>query len=82
MKKRIRKKFASLDASGVQEIARMQEYITNLEYCLWWLALFTDHKENLEFMPLFTESGSREEFCIRKIYDFIKEHRKKKEENK
>ena len=75
-------KIYAIDASGVNEIARMQEYITNLKDCLWWLATFTECKENIEFMPMFTESGSREEFCIRRIYDFIKEHRGNKEENK
>lgn len=74
MNKRQRKKFASLDSSGVREIARMQEYITNLENCIWRMAMFTEGKDDLQFMPMFTESGSREEFCIRKICDFIKKH--------
>lgn len=80
MNKRQRKKFATLDASGVKEIARMQDYITNLENCIWRMAMATEGKDDLSSMPIFTESGSREEFSIRKIYDFIKEHKVRRDE--
>ena len=77
MSKRLRKKkAAAITADGVREIARMQEYITNLENCLWRMAMCTEGKDDLQFMPMFTETGSREEFCIIKICDFIKEHKK------
>ena len=80
MNKRQRKKFATLDASGVKEIARMQDYITNLENCIWRMAMATEGKDDLSSMPIFTESGSREEFSIRKFYDFIKEHKVRRDE--
>ena len=76
MSKRLRKKkVAAFTADGVREIARMQEYITDLENCLWKMAMCTEGKDDLRFMPMFTERGSREEFCIRKICEFIKEHK-------
>ena len=65
----------AITADGVKEIARMQEYITNLENCLWRMAMCTEGKDDLRFMPMFTENGSREELCIRKICEFIKEHK-------
>lgn len=81
-KKRQRKKFASLDASGVQEIARMQEYITNLENCFWSLAMTIDGKDNANTVIKFTEKDSCTEWAVNKIYEFVKEHREKKEEDK
>lgn len=73
-------RFNAIDESGVKEIARMQEYITNLENLLWRIAMFAKGKDKLEFMPVFTERGSREDFCIRNICDFIKKHNQLLEE--
>ena len=82
MKKRIRKKFASLDASGVKEIARMQEYITNLENFLWRMAMTIEGRDNGEMIVLFTEEGSPTRHATNVIYDFIKEKLKNNKEEK
>ena len=81
MSKRLRKKkAAAITADGVKEIARMQEYITNLENCLWRIALYTDGKDDPSFMKLFVEGGSCEYWCIKQICDFIKKHNQLLEE--
>ena len=79
MNKRQRKKFASIDASGVKEVAEMQRYIDNLENYLWRMAMFIEGKDNGATVLRFTEHDSTTDWATTKIYDFIKEH---KEENK
>lgn len=75
MKKRQRKKFESIDASGVKEIAEMQRYIDNLENALWRMAMFADGKDCPRTMISFAERGSNTEFAINKIYDFIEKQK-------
>ena len=74
-------RFNAIDASGVKEIARMQEYITNLENCFWSLAMTIDGKDNAKTVIKFTEKDSWTEWAVEKVYKFIKEHRENKEEN-
>lgn len=75
MKKRQRKKkAAAITADGVNEIARMQEYITNLENFIWRIAMMIDGKDNAEFIVRFTEPNSATDFATTRIYDFIKGH--------
>ena len=71
MKKRIRKKYAAIDASGVKEIARMQEYITDLENYIWCMAMAVDGKDNAKSVIKFTEPDSTTEWAVNKIYKFI-----------
>lgn len=80
MKKRQRKKFASMDASGVREIAKMQRYIDNLENYLWRMAMFIKGRDNWKTVLDFTENGSATNFATTAIYNFIKEHKGKIEE--
>lgn len=80
MKKRQRKKFASIDASGVKEIAEMQRYIDNMENYLWRMAMFIKGQDDGRTVLDFTERGSATNFATTAIYDFIKEHRGKIEE--
>ena len=79
IKKRQKKKFAAIDESGIKEIARMQEYITNLENCLWCFAMTIDGKDNAKSVIKFTEKDSVTEWAVGKIYDFIMVHREKKQ---
>ena len=78
MKKRQRKKFASIDASGVKEIAEMQRYIDNLENYLWRMAMFIEGRDDVGMIIEFTEGETK--YATTKIYNFIKEHRGKIEE--
>lgn len=78
MKKRQRKKFASIDASGVKEIAKMQRYIDDLENCFWCFAMTIDGKDNAKTVIKFTEKDSVTEWAVEKIYNFIKEHKEAK----
>lgn len=78
MNKRQRKKFATIDASGVKEIAEMQRYIDSLENYLWSMAMFIDGKDNAKTVIKFSEKGSVTEWAVEKIYGFVKEHRKEK----
>lgn len=80
MKKRQRKKFASIDASGVKEIAAMQRYIDDLENYLWRMAMFIKGRDDGKTVLDFTEKGSATDFATTAIYDFIKEHNGKIEE--
>lgn len=80
MKKRQRKKFESIDASGVREIAEMQRYIDNLENYLWRMAMSIEGKDNGETVLRFTEQDCTTDWATTKIYKFIKEHRGKIEE--
>ena len=75
-----RKKFESLDASGVKEIAEMQRYIDNLENYLWRMAMFIEGKDNGETGLKFTGCDTATDFATTKIYNFIKEHNGKIEE--
>lgn len=79
MKKRQRKKFASIDASGVKEIAEMQRYIDNLENYLWRMAMFINGKDEGKTVLDFTERGSTTYFATTEIYNFIKEHKEEKQ---
>lgn len=74
MKKRQRKKFASMDASGVKEIASMQNRIDDLENALWRLAMMTEGKDDCRSLVKFTDVGSIVEVAMEKLYDFIKKH--------
>lgn len=76
MKKRQRKKFASIDASGVKEIAEMQRYIDNLENYLWRMAMMIDGMDNGGAIIEFTEGTAK--YATTKIYNFIKEHKEEK----
>ena len=80
MKKRQRKKFASIDASGVKEIAEMQRYIDNLENYLWRMAMFIEGRDDGETVLRFTKRDSTAEWATTKIYNFIKGHKGKIEE--
>lgn len=80
MKKRQRKKFASIDASGVKEIAEMQRYIDNLENYLWRMAMFIKGQDDGRTVLDFTERDSTTQFATIAIYNFIKEHKGKIEE--
>ena len=74
MEKRQRKKFASMDASGVKEIASMQNRIDDLENALWRLAMMTEGKDDCRSLVKFTDVGSIVEVAMEKLYDFIKKH--------
>lgn len=74
MKKRQRKKFASMDASGVKEIASMQNRIDDLENALWRLAMMTEGKDDCRSLVKFTDVGSIVEVAMEKLCDFIKKH--------
>lgn len=63
-----------LEDIGVKEIARMQEYITNLENFLWRMSMMIEGKDDGKFILRFTESDSATDFATTKIYEFIKEH--------
>lgn len=76
MKKRQRKKFASIDASVVKEIAEMQRYIDNLENYLWRMAMMIDGMDNGGAIIEFTEGATK--YATTKIYNFIKEHKENK----
>lgn len=80
MKKRQRKKFASIDASGVKEIAEMQRYIDNLENYLWRMYMFINGQDDGKTVLHFTEKDSVTDFATTAIYNFIKEHKGKIEE--
>ena len=73
MKKRQRKKFASIDASGVKEIAEMQWKIDKLEDAIKRLHFCI---LGLDDMNSYVLTGdSIVDFDLKKIYDFIKEHK-------
>ena len=76
MKKRQRKKFASIDASGVKEIAAMQRYITELENYLWRMAMFIEGRDDVGMIIEFAEGETK--YATTKIYNFIKEHKEEK----
>lgn len=78
MKKRQRKKFESIDASGVKEIAEMQRYIDNLENYLWRMAMFIKGKDDGKTVVNFTGEDSPTNFATNTIYNFIKEHKEEK----
>lgn len=78
MKKRQRKKFASIDASGVKEIAEMQWYIDKLEDAINRLHFCILGQDDMNFYVL--TGDSIVDFDLKKIYDFIKEHKGKIEE--
>lgn len=80
MKKRQRKKFASIDASGVKEIAEMQRYIDNLENYIWRMAMFIKGRDDGKTVLDFTEKGSATNFATTAIYNFIKGQKGKIEE--
>jgi hypothetical protein len=80
MKKRQRKKFASLDASGVKEIAEMQRYIDNLENYLWRMFMFIKGQDDGKTVLAFTEKDSTTHFATTEIYNFIKGRKGKIEE--
>ena len=80
MKKRQRKKFESIDASGVKEIAEMQRYIDNLENYLWRMAMSIEGKDDGKTVLGFTDHGSTTDWATTKIYEFIKGHKGKIEE--
>lgn len=71
-------KFASIDASGVKEIAAMQRYIDNLENYLWRMAMYIEGKDDVGIIIEFTEGETK--YATTKIYDFIKEQKGKIEE--
>ena len=79
MKKRISKKYASIDASGVKEIAEMQRYIDNLEDFIWRMAMcirgIDDGKTIVQF-----SKNTKVEFATTDIWEFIMKHREKKDE--
>lgn len=77
MKKRQRKKFASMDASGVKEIASMQNRIDDLENALWRLAMMTEGKDDCRSLVKFTDVGSIVEVAMEKLFDFIEKHTSK-----
>ena len=79
MKKRQMKKFESLDASGVKEIAEMQRYIDNLENYLWRMAMFIKGQDDGKTVLSFTENDSPTNFATNTIYNFIKEHKENKQ---
>ena len=78
MEKRQRKKFASIDASGVKEIAEMQRYIDNLENYLWRMAMYIEGRDDVGMIIEFTDGATR--YATKKIYNFIKEHKEEKNE--
>lgn len=75
------KKFESIDASGVKEIAEMQCYIDSLEDFIWRMAMcircVDDGKTILQFSKN-TKAG----FASSVIREFIMKHREKKDESK
>ena len=73
-----RKKFESIDASGVKEIAEMQRYIDNLENYLWRMAMFIKGRDDGKTVLDFTERGSTTNFATTEIYNFIKGHKEEK----
>lgn len=79
MKKRQRKKFASIDASGVKEIAEMQRYIDNLENYLWRMFMLIKGQDDGKTVLKFTEKDSTTELATTAIYNFIKEHKEAKQ---
>ena len=75
MNKRQRMKFASIDASGVKEIADMQRYIDNLENYLWRMFMFIKGQDDGRTIMQFTEKDSPTRWAVEEIYDFIKKHK-------
>lgn len=63
-----------MDASGVKEIASMQNRIDDLENALWRLAMMTEGKDDCRSLVKFTDVGSIVEVAMEKLYDFIKKH--------
>lgn len=81
MKKRQRKKFASIDASGVKKIAEMQEYIDYLENNIWRLFMFTRGQDDCQSLAVFEKfKGEMSQFAMEGLYNFIKEQKGKIEE--
>ena len=79
MKKRIRKKYAAIDASGVKEIADMQCYIDHLEDFIWRMAMCIEGKDDCKFIAQFGRND-KAGYATGRIYDFIIKHRDKKDE--
>lgn len=63
-----------MDASGVKEIASMQNRIDDMENALWRLAMMTEGKDDCRSLVKFTDVGSIVEVAMEKLYDFIKKH--------
>lgn len=78
MKKRQRKKFASIDASGVKEIAEMQWKIDKLEDAIKRLHFCILGQDDMKSYVLTGDSFV--DFALEKIYKFIKGHKGKIEE--
>ena len=78
MKKRQRKKFASIDASGVKEIAEMQRYIDKLEEIIWFLFRFSMGKDGVQSVLNTLDDDSATAMAFEGLYDFIKEHKEEK----
>ena len=76
MKKRQKKKFASIDASGVKEIAEMQRYIDKLEDAINRLHFCILGQDDMKSYVL--TRNSLVDFDLEKIYEFIKEHKEEK----
>lgn len=74
MNKRQRKKFASIDASGVKEIADMQSRIENLENAIWRLAMMAEGRDDCRSLIKFTDRGEIADTAMKMLYDFIKKH--------
>ena len=74
MNKRQRKKFASIDASGVKEIADMQRRIENLENAMWRLAMMAEGKDDCRTLHRFADRGDIVDVAMERLYDFIKKH--------
>lgn len=76
MKKRISKKYASIDASGIKEIADMQRYIDNLEDFIWRMAMCINGVDDGKSIVKFSEN-TKIEHATTVIWKFIKEHKEK-----
>lgn len=74
MNKRQRKKFASIDASGVKKIADMQSRIENLENAMWRLARMTKGGDDCRSLIRFADRGDIVDIAMNTLYDFIKKH--------
>lgn len=69
-----------LDAGGVQAIADMQRYISDLENFIWRMSMLIDGRDTAESILEFAEEGSATHFAAGKIHKFLIEHIEHKEE--
>ena len=76
MNKRQRKKFASIDAIGVKEIADMQRRIDNLENTMWRLSRMCEGRDDCHSLIWFADGDDIVDFAMKTLYDFIEKHTK------